>query len=55
MDKKENVQKATNKNSRDKTKIIVKRVFGDQDLINLYAEYVAEKILDKGLVEKESA
>ena len=52
---KEAMQKTEDEKSRGKTKIIVERVFGNLDLINLYAEYVAENILDKGLIEKDSA
>lgn len=36
-----------------KTKIIIRRTFGDQSLLDLYAEYVAEKILEEMYKQKE--
>lgn len=36
------------------TKIIVKRTFGDQDALDVYTDYVAQKIKDQqNLKEKE--
>lgn len=32
--------------NKNETEIIVERIFGDLDLIELYAEYVADKILN---------
>ena len=54
MDKQEKVTTAKRKQSRDTVKITVVRVFGNLDLINLYAEYVAEKIIDKDIIIKKS-
>ena len=55
MAKREKATMDKKNKSGDKVKITVERVFGNLDLINLYAEYVAEKILDKGLIVKNSA
>ena len=46
MEKNENKRKtaAPKKNASGKAKIIVERTFGEGDLLELYAEYVAGKI-----------
>lgn len=46
MEKNENKRTTTapKKNASGKTKIIVERTFGEGDLLELYAEYVAGKI-----------
>lgn len=46
MEKSENKRTTTapKKNAFGKTKIIVERTFGEDDLLELYAEYVAGKI-----------
>ena len=37
------------------SKIIIRRTFGDQNLLELYADYVAEKILEEMKQVKELA
>ena len=46
MEKNENKRTTTapKKNASGKTKIIIERTFGEGDLLELYAEYVAVKI-----------
>ena len=41
--------------SDKRTEIILVRHFGDKDFIQLYAEYVATKILDRAEEERKSA
>lgn len=41
--------------SDKRTEIILVRHFGDKDFIQLYAEYVADKILDRAEEERKSA
>ena len=35
------------------SKIIIRRTFGDQNLLELYADYVAEKIMEEMRLAKE--
>ncbi len=41
--------------SDKRAKIIIVRHFGDQDFVQLYAEYVANKILERVKAEQKSA
>ena len=41
--------------SDKRAEIIVVRHFGDQDFVQLYAEYVADKILERSKEEQRSA
>ena len=41
--------------SDKRAEIIVVRHFGDQDFVQLYAEYVADKILERSKEEQQSA
>ena len=36
------------------SKIIIRRTFGDQNLLELYADYVAEKVMEEMRRTKES-
>ena len=36
------------------SKIIIRRTFGDQNLLELYADYVAEKVMEEMRRAKES-
>ena len=55
MAKREKAKMDKKNKSGDKVKITVERVFGNLDLINLYAEYVAEKIVVNDFIENKSA
>lgn len=51
-------KKITSLNSEQsdkRTKIIIVRHYGDEDFVQLYAEYVANKILENAEEEQKSA
>ena len=48
-------QKAERPEEPRQSKIIIRRTFGDQNLLELYADYVAEKILEEMKQVKELA
>lgn len=48
-------QKAERPEEPCQSKIIIRRTFGDQNLLELYADYVAEKILEEMKQVKELA
>lgn len=53
MDKKK--RKSASERSDKRAEIIIVRHYGDKDFIQLYAEYVADKILERAEEERKSA
>ncbi len=49
------IPKAEHPEEPRQSKIIIRRTFGDQNLLELYADYVAEKILEEMKQVKELA
>ena len=49
------MKKAPAEKSDKRAEIILVRHFGDKDFIQLYAEYVTAKILDRAEEERKSA
>ncbi len=46
-------RKSVNPVQPQQSKIIIRRIFGDQNFIDLYADYVAEKIMEEMRKAKE--
>lgn len=55
MNREKNMPAEKNTASAGRAEIIVERVFGNLDLIDIYSEYVADKIKEKNAADKKTA